>query len=424
MAMMEGLGSRIIVPLAILIVGGLAAAYLIGTRPEARLNPPTEKVRPVKVIAARHENVQPELLVYGEIASGREAEIRSMVAGRIVYLDPALRSGAYVEAGTRLAVIDPFEYETAVREQLADLDEARAKSQEMASELSTARRLLGLLDEQIELHRRHSERVANLVARGQTSEKDFDDARIALNAAQQQRLQGEQTVEGLVARVEQQRAAIERKQAELDRAERDLDDTNITAPFSGFLQDIVVAMGKRVAVGESIGRLIDAGGLEARFELSNDDYSRLVGATARSLDSIDHPLTGTEIRVSWRLGKTAYSYVGLIERTGAEIDSTTGGVIIYAPITSGPTGILRPGAFVEVSVPDVTYDDVIVLPATAVSDGSVIYVVEDSRLVVREVKVVREFGDKVFVTADARPTTEIVAEQFPDIGPGILVAPM
>jgi len=424
MPTVKGSASRIVVPLMVVFAGGLVAAYLIGTRPEARPNPPTEKVRPVNVVRARFESVQPTLLVYGEIVAGREAEIRSMVAGRLVYLDPAYRNGAYVDAGSRLVAIDTFEYELAVKEQLADLNGARARLQELSSELSVQRRLVVLFDEQIELRQRDGDRIANLVDTGQMAEKAFDDAKIALNAARQQRLQGEQTVKVLMARIDQQRAAVERRQAELDRAERALVDTDIIAPFSGFLQDIVVAIGKRVAVGESIGRLIDARGLEVRFELANADYSRLVGATHARLDSTSHPLAATEIQVSWRLGATVYRYSGVIERTGAEIDSASGGIVLYAPITSGPTGILRPGAFVEVSVPDVAYDGVIVLPSTALSDDGVIYVVEDSRLVARKVAVVREFGDKIYITSDIRPMTEIVTEQFPDIGPGIRVRPM
>ncbi|HCU89094.1 MAG TPA: hypothetical protein DGR97_04085, partial [Gammaproteobacteria bacterium] len=112
----------------------------------------------------------------------------------------------------------------------------------------------------------------------------------------------------------------------------------------------------------------------------------------------------------------------VIERVGAEIDSTTGGVILYARITGGPTEILRPGAFVEVSVPDVNYEDIIVLPVTAVSPNQVIYVVEDARLVEFEVNVIREYGDKVLIRSKIRPDALIVTEQFPGIGPGISVS--
>jgi len=419
---MKDLSSRIVLPLAVIAVGVIVGAYLVGTRPKAHPNPPAERIRPVNIVLGRRENIRPELLVYGEIASGREAELRSMVAGRLVYLDSSYRSGAYVEVGSRLAEVDPFEYEIAVREQRADVAEVQAKLRELESDLGIARRLLTLLDEQIILRKRDSERVANLAKKNQTSEKAYDDAKLAVISSRQERLQGEQTIDGLVARIEQQRAALERAQANLDRSERDLLDTTVTAPFSGFLQDITAAIGKRVAIGESIGRLIDANGLEARFELPNSDYARLVGTAPRSLKSDSHPLRGTEIRVSWRLGSTSYTYTGSIERAGAEIDSTTGGVVLYARITGGPTDILRPGAFVEVALPDVNYDDVIVLPAAAVSSNGIIYVVEDSRLVEHKVEVVREVGDKVFIKGDFNEETKIVAEQFPDIGPGISVS--
>ncbi|MFT4564063.1 MAG: multidrug efflux system membrane fusion protein [Gammaproteobacteria bacterium] len=421
---MKGLGSRILVPIGILIGMVLIAAYLIGSRPRAQAEPPTQTIHPVAVVPAKAETVHPELHLYGEIASGREAEIRSMVAGRLVFLDANFRNGGYVAASKQLAAIDPFEYEIVQREQQSNLAEAQAKLRELKSDLSAERQLLKLLDQQIELRTRDEKRVANLAKKNQTSEKALDDATLALNSSRQLRLQGGQKIGALGARIEQQRAVVERNQAQLDRAERDLSDTKLIAPFSGFLQDINVANGKRVAVGESIGRLIDAAGLEVRFELPNSDYSRLVGTRERRLGVEHHPLTGTAVRVDWRLGNTGFSYTAVIERVGAEIDSSTGGVVMYARIVDGPIDILRPGAFVEVFVPDVIYENVIVLPATAVSDDRIIYLVDGDQLVALQVDVVREFADQVFIRADINEQTEVVAEQFPDIGPGTKVRPL
>jgi multidrug efflux pump subunit AcrA (membrane-fusion protein) len=187
------------------------------------------------------------------------------------------------------------------------------------------------------------------------------------------------------------------------------------------VQDVDVASGKRVAVAESLGRLIDAAGLEVRFEIPNGDYARLIGGIVDTTRAGAHPLAGTEVRVQWRLGEFTYSYQGVIERAGAEVDSGGGGVTLYARILHGPIEILRQGAFVEVTVPDVAYDDVIVLPETAVSDHKILYFVEDSRLVAREVEVVGKFEDKVLVRGDIAPQSAIVAEQFPAIGPGLRV---
>ncbi len=378
----------------------------------------------MSVVSARHERLQPRLLVHGEVVAGREAEIRSMVAGRITAINPVFRSGASVRADDELAVIDPFNYEIAIRERRADLDEAAAKLRELEADIAAERELLSVLEEQIGLRERDRDRVRNLASKNQTSEKALDDAELALNDARQRFLQGRQSVATLVARIDQQRAAVERSRALLERAERDFSYTTITAPFDGYLQDILVATGKRVDVGESLGRLIAADGLEVRFELPNADYARLVGEVDATAASTRHPLIDTAIEVTWRLGRHHYGFDARIERTGAEVDSTSGGIMLFARIVGGPIDILRPGAFVEVALPDLVYDDVIALPETAVADGGIVYIVEDDRLVAREIRVVHEFGGRVLVRGEIADDTKVVAEQFPAIGPGMRVRPM
>lgn len=420
---MRGLKLQLSVPIAVLAVSLVVATYLVTSRPQARANPPAQIVVPVNVIAANIETIRPVLQLYGEIASGREAEIRCMVEGRLIHLETTFRTGSYVKRGTDLAVIDPFEYEVAEREQSADLAEASAKIRELNSDLSAERRLLKLLDEQINLRERDRDRVANLAKKNQVSEKAFDDAKLDLNTARQQRLQGEQIVDSLVSRIEQQKAVVERHRAQLERAKRDLSDTTIVAPFNGFLQDIEVANGKRVSVGESIGRLIDADDLEVRFEIPNADYSRLVQGSLQGLNVERHPLQGKKVTLNWRLGSNSFTYFAIIERVGAEIDSSTGGVELFARIVDGPSEILRPGAFVEVAVPDIDYEDVVVLPATAVSRDQTVYIVENDRLIAKQIRLVRKFADQAYVKGDIPPGAHIVAEQFPDIGPGVAVRP-
>lgn len=411
--------AQFLVPFAVLMTAALIGTYLVMSRPQARPNPPAEKIQPVSIVSAQVENFRPSLLVYGEIAAGREAEIRSMVAGRIVAVDANFRSGSAVLAGHEFVEIDRFEFDVAVREKMADVDEADAKLREVDSELRAQLRFVELLEEQIKLRERDRDRTANLAKKNQSSEKALDDAEIALNATAQQLVQAEQRATILAARERQQHAQIARATAQLERANRDLADTKIAAPFTGYLQDVSVALGKRVAVGESLGKLIDADALEVRFELPNADYARLLGA---NLERTPHPLSGITVKVIWRLGTSNYTYDAEIERVGAEVDSSTGGIVLYARVARAAADILRPGAFVEVLVPDVAYEDVIVLPESAVSDQRIIYLVEDSRLVPREIEIVREFDDQVIVKGDVRANAAIVAEQFPDIGPGIRVS--
>ena len=52
-------------------------------------------------VTAERRDVAPVVRVFGEIRSGREAELRAMVAGRIVELNPAFRDGAEVAVPVR-----------------------------------------------------------------------------------------------------------------------------------------------------------------------------------------------------------------------------------------------------------------------------------------------------------------------------------
>ena len=180
--------SRVALPILAIAIGLLVGGYLIASRPQALANPPAEIITPVSVLTAEFRKFQPELHVYGAVTAGREAEIRSMVAGRITALDETYRSGAYVETGQAFAQIDRFDYEVSVRELEADLEESRAHLTELESDLAAARSTLKLFDEQIVLRERDLERVAKLAKKNQSSEKAYDDARLALNSAAQQRV--------------------------------------------------------------------------------------------------------------------------------------------------------------------------------------------------------------------------------------------
>ena len=63
------------------------------------------------------------------------------------------------------------------------------------------------------------------------------------------------------------------------------------------------------------------------------------------------------------------------------IDPSSGGVEVYAEITANPDGApLRPGAFVEILLPDRLHQQVVELPASALYRGDTVYAIADGRL--------------------------------------------
>ncbi len=410
---------KVLVPVAILAASVLTFGYLKVTRTEAQPKPPEERVWPVSVTAVERISMQPTVSAFGEVVAGKEVEIKPLVPGRLVEVSPNLENGAVVQAGELLVVVDPFDYETAVVEREAELNEANARLQEIGAELKAARQLRIHTQQELVLRERDLERTRNLTIRGTASEKARDDAELALNNAEQSLTLREQSIAQLGARTDQQDALISRADVALRRARRDLEHTRVTAPFTGFLTDTDAALGKRVRDGDAVARLIDANRLEISFQLNNRDFARLLNAgTAGANGLVNRP-----VEVQWKVGNEVFVYQAQIERVGAEIDATSGGVDVYAVVEgAGPEVPLRPGAFVQVAIPDRHYQDVVELPDTAVDDTGSLYVVEDGRLVARQVTILRRVGTTFLVTGDLPAGALVVTTPFPEAGPGARVS--
>ena len=405
--------TRLLLPLAI-VAGALAIfAYLAATRPQLARDRPDEKVWTVAVAEVRFGDVRPELRLYGEVVAGREADLRSLVAGTVVQIGAGLVEGGVVRRGDLLLITDAFDYRAALDERTAQLAEARAKLDEFAARHEGERVTLALNRDQLALRDRDAERARTLRARGTVSDKFFDNAEMAALQQRQLVAAGSQRVAAEAARVAQQRAAIERLEVALRRARRDLANTRLGAPFDGFVFDVTAAEGKRFGVNDRVARLVDADHLEASVSLSDAQYGRIFAA--------EGTLIGRPLRVRWRVGGETLAYDAVVARAGARIAAQSGGVEVFASLmTDGLSTPLRPGAFIEVSFPDRVYHNVARLPESALN-GETVYVVASDRLEARRVTIAAHEGGAVIVSGDLAAGERVVTTRFPEIAPGLKV---
>ena len=175
--------------------------------------------------------------------------------------------------------------------------------------------------------------------------------------------------------------------------------------------------GRAEVLGEhlvDLGRLIEAGNLEARIHISDAAYGRV-------LDS-EGGLAGRAAKVIWRAGDGGAVYDAVVDRVGARIDAATGGVSVYARvIIDAAETPLRPGAFVEVWLPDRLYPAVARLPESALFGDATVYVVADDRLVSRRVEVAGRDGNHVLLRGALSDGDRVVITRFAEIGPGVAV---
>lgn len=402
--------------LPLLILAGAAGifALLRITQPEVVPEAPEERVWTVNAETVEFADIQPELQVFGEVVAGRKVELRALVAGEILETGENFQEGGIIKAEDLLVMIDPFDYEAARDEALAQLEEGRARLSEIKARAVLEGQALASARQQLTIRQRDLSRAIRLAKGGNISEKTVDDRRLAVS---QQKAAVDQRVSNVAvenSRVEQQEATISRLEVGLRRAERDLNNTRVVAPFTGFVGDVSAERGKRVGLNDKLADLTDADRLEVRFTLSDAQYGRIIAA--------EGSVTGRAAKVVWRVGGRTIEYDATIERVGAEISAASGGVEAFARLDAKGTDTpLRPGAFVEVRLPDTRYAQVARFSETALYEGSQVYVIADGRLEARSIEVAARTTDDILVSGDLKPGEKVLATRFAEAGPGVRV---
>jgi RND family efflux transporter MFP subunit len=403
---------KFLVPIVLLAASLAGAGYLRSTRPAVQPAPAVERVWTVRAEPARFADHRPVLQLFGDLVAGHEVTLRPLVAGEVIEASPALVEGGRVAAGELVVAIDPFDYRIAQRERAAERQEAAARRTQLQSTLKAEWAMLRLDESQLELARRDLARREQLLGSAAASEKALDDAQMAVAQHEAAIAQRRQAIETLDAQLVQQDAAIERLGAAIERAARDVANAELRAPFAGLVTEVAAAVGKRLGVGDPIARLIDEARIEIRFTLSDAEFGRLWR----------DGLIGRDLEARWRLGTTAFPLAGRVVRMESTIDPSSGGVEVYAEITANPDGgPLRPGAFVEVLLPDRLHEQVVELPASALFHGDTVYAVADGRLLPRPVELVADLGGRILVRGALDAEEPIVTSRLAEIGPGLRV---
>jgi len=405
---------QIALPLALLAGAFTGYKWLLETKPEVPSEPPQETVAPVRAVAISHSSYQPRLTLYGETVAGREVQLRALVSGEVVEAAPNLREGGEVSQGDLLIRIDPLDFEVALAEVKAQLSETQARLDESLAQIRAERAALKRAREQLEIAEKDVARAERLVRTGALSEKTLDDRRLVVSQRQDAVEQREISLSVQEARADQQRAALQRLRATRRSAERNLSDTRLTAPFDAYVNEPAAEVGKVIGTNDAVATLIDKSWIEARLTLSDAQFGRILREKGG--------VVGREVEVRWYVGQDPFIYEAKIVRVGSRIASSSGGVNVYARIDNPlePTP-LRPGAFVEVQVPDIEYKDVVRLPQTALYSNDHVYVIRDGRLERRNVVLLGGADGSVLVRGNLQDGEKVATTRLARPGDGVKV---
>ena len=268
----------------------------------------------------------------GSVRLEEKTRVVSEVVGRVVWVSPEFSNGGSISANETFIRIDPAEYELQVQAAESSVREAEA-------------------------------RLWMEEARGEEDAREFQRANPGAEASDL--IRRRPSIERAQAELERERAALELARLELAR-------TEISLPYDGRVVSSDVEVGELVGPAEEVGRssrlgvVYRTGALEVDAPIEPRDLAYLA------------PVIGRSARIHTRGGV----FDGKVVRVSAVVAPKTRLASLFLKFSGIlPQGSLPlPGTFAEVVIAGPSYEDVYMLPESAVQEGNSVWVVRDGVL--------------------------------------------
>ena len=378
--------------LAVIFYGGYRGARLVRARKQvADLSARNEDAADPVVVAVervRLGTVRNSVQVTGEVRALRSVEVVPKAVGRLERMrlpdDTLIEEGTEVKRGRLVAVIEHSQLEAAVHSAEAALAVAGAARQTAMVNVADALR--------------EKERRVELRKRGSGTRQQLDQAATAYERAQAQRKQTE--------------ARIAQVEATLAQARVNLDEATIEAPFSGLVTRKHVDEGAFVGPSTPLFKLADISQVEITGGVAGRHYPDLLAGRTRAEIEVD--------------ACSDRRFEGTVSRLRPELDRVTRTVAVTIRVAN-PKRRLKPGMYARIRLILDERKDVPIVPdeaLVATGDKTHVFVVDDGRVHVREVKIGLEEGAKNEVIEGLRAGDRVVVRGQQLLSEGMVVEPV
>ena len=375
-----------------------------------------ERVFAVNVETLNKQIASPKILSYGEIYSKRMLEIRPLVSGRLDYVSEKFVEGGYVKSGDILFRLNQKDYLNELEIAEIDLEDTKAQLSEAISKLDYANLEFEVSESQLNLRKNALDRQTQLAESGLITSSQLENTQLAYSSSKQQFLNKQNLVKSSKNAIDKLKIQLKRRSISIDKAKRNLDETEIKAPFDGIIASVNILPGSVINKNEKLGTLLDPNSLEVMFNLSANEFARVIDK--------DGKLLNLDITAYLKLSNKDIPYSGKIERINPEIMNIGSGRKLFASINLGENKTLRPGDFVVLEIKEPSLKNITVLPSSAVTiDGKIFILEEDNRLKEIEVTILRRQGNEVIVSG-APTEKEYVMQRSPQLGNGLKIKPL
>jgi HlyD family secretion protein len=339
--------------------------------------------RPVAVTAVHKEPVRRAVDVVGTLAAVDQVTVSSETDGKVRRILADL--GDRVRAGQVLIELDSERQQYTLEQQQAAL--ARALAQYGATDPKNLPEIEKTPDVQkakadLVQATQSFERASELFKRTLISQQALDDAKTALESKKASYDAALQTARNL-------RASIQGSEATMKLAGRQLRDTEIRAPFDGYVERRVVNLGELVKAPMPVMAIVRLDPLKVTAEMPEKMAPWITAG---------RPL---ELHVDAYPDRT---FSGNVTRISPAVNTSTR-AFAFEAVVPNPDALLKPGTFARVHVESDKVDPVLTLPYSALQyryGVNRVFVVQGDRLAMRELKVGDRMGERIEIVSGVK----------------------
>jgi biotin carboxyl carrier protein len=371
-----------------------------------------EKVWHVNVTPVTRKAIAPQITIYGRVETPNASTLTSALVSDVIKVN--VLEGSEVKQGQVLVELDATDSNLLLAQRKADLAEIYGM---IDSEFQRFERDKGLLSNQqklLELAEAEVKRASKLSDTGLASKSSYDSA---LTSQQQQLLSLKNLQYDIAnhpARLAQLKAKQSRAQALIDQAEVDKNRSIITAPFSGRISKLNVAVGDRVRAGDALISLYDLSALEVRAQLPGRYVTQMRNMM---LEGVDIVAKATVNDHEMRFGLTRFS--GEVQQDSGGLDGLFKLIHDDFPLALG--------TFVPLTMSLAKQEGLIEIPYNALYELDHVYIIKDGHLQQVNVKQVGEYTNtsnekRLLIQSNALTENDlIVTTQLPNAIIGLRV---
>lgn len=283
---------------------------------------------PVTVVTTRPETVNMIVSVQSEVRPQWQLELKTEVGGKVNRISEKLFSGARLQAGDVLFEIDATRY-------VAELADARHALHQRQLEL---------------LQAQYQSQVAAQQFKSMDQKAPNE---LALNLPQ----------------VEIAKAAVNSAQAAVKVAQHRLEQTQVRAPFNGYLLSHQLSPEQMILAGESVATMLGDDTLKLSVRVNRSQWQQL-----------NHPLAEQKVTLHSQSG----AYVGdaIVKGAGGYLDSATRHYLIHLTTPSNQVSAI-PGEYLQVRFKGKAVKSALTIPASAITPEGRFWWVDDNNLLNR-----------------------------------------